>query len=620
MIGYLKFIIFSSLLVSYVAQGEKISPENSFTSSSCSMKEDSPLKRKIREEVKSADCKRIAQFCRMQVQNRLKWGKFNDESIAQALADPDLVLASHIARYFSQPKVCEKSSCDALKDHKFVEWLFTCPDLFRDLAFANCGSWNTMGILRSIWQKENGQLDGILLNLAAGVALNAHEYSEEELLAKYDFYKQSYADGNLFVQFKTLKPWEMSIVTKTILNIGQIDDMAWAQNYLALRPKIKEGNIGQTACGLIPYRSKNKNGVSVHAGAAFYDNNPISLKIYTEYGGVCGAVSKGASGFCRVKGIPSYPIGQPGHCAFIWKKPGNHWVIGNNVCGGWNWSEGNGPIPWKGPTACIQALDHYLVMGQTEESNNAYYFALLVQSPELKDRLLEYALKQNRKNYPAWQEVLNRMKKRQGMSPEQVLTTALELNASFEEEPAVLEYLVNHHLAPNVKRLLDPFQLSALMLNRAETEESQDIYLRNLWKQARKDIPELMQMKMVYDHKTSTYLFGKWAEFYRKNDKIINSRVKMRTSVFLQKTIVSLNAYRKTRSEIVDFYMKFLTEWKDDRYISMALDFVEQSLKEITDRSVLKDTLNMGVKLAELKKSERTAEKYRERLKTLDED
>lgn len=603
-----------------MAQGEKKSLENSLSTPDYSRREDGPLKRKIRKEVKSADCKRIARFCSMQVQDRLKWGKFNDESINLALTDKDLVLASHVARYFSQPEVCEKSSSDALKDPKFVDWLFTCPDLFRDLAFANRGSWKTMDILRSIWKKEGGRLDGVLLNLAVGIALNANEYSEEELLAKYHFYKKSYVDGNLFVQFKTLKPWEMSIVTKTILNIGKIDDMEWAQNYLAARPKIKEGNIGQAACGLIPYRSKNKNGISVHAGGAFYDNNPISLKIYTEYGGVCGAVSKGASGFCRVKGIPAYPIGQPGHCAFIWKKPGNHWVIGNNVCGGWNWSNGNGPIPWKGPTACIQAIDHYLVIGQTEESNNAYYFAMLAQSPDLKDRLLEYALKKNRKNYPAWQELLDQLKKKRGLPSEQLLAIALELNASFSEEPAVLEHLVNRHLAPSVKKILDPFQLLALMLNSAETEESHDIYLRNLWKQALKDIPELAQMKIAYDHKTSAYLFGKWTEFYRKNDRIINSRVKMKTSAFLQNTIASLNAHRKTRSEIADFYLKFLAEWKDDRYISTALEFIDQNLKEITDQAILKDTLNMGVKLAELKKNKSELGKYQKCLNALDTD
>lgn len=96
--------------------------------------------------------------------------------------------------------------------------------------------------------------------------------------------------------------------------------------------------------GFIPYRRKNLQGVSVHAGAAFYDHKPVTLKLYTEYGGVCGAVSKGAAGFLRAKGVPAWAIGQPGHCAFIWKHPGGHWKIGNNISG-WNWSTGKARYP-----------------------------------------------------------------------------------------------------------------------------------------------------------------------------------------------------------------------------------------------------------------------------------
>ncbi len=616
----MKFFIFLKIIVfyhmtTYSLANSEYNTHSIYSNSNNYSKNSNNIR--IQNEFVSADCKRIEQFCRTQVRDRLEWGKLNDESIEQALADKDLILACQIARYFSQPKVQEKKLCEALKDAKFVDWLFTCPNLFEDLAFANQGTWNTLGILRTIWQKEEGKLDGTLLNLAAGIALNANEYPEEELLARYDFYKQAYTNKNLFGQFNTLKPWEMAIVVKTIQHIGQIEDYTWAQQYLATKTKIKEDNIGQTACGLIPYRDKNKNGISVHAGGAFYDNNPVSLKIYTEYGGVCGAVSKGASGFCRVKGIPAYPVGQPGHCAFIWKKPGNHWVIGNNVCGGWNWSNGNGPIPWKGPTACIQALDHYLSMEKADESTNAYYCSLLVQSPTVKDRLLTYALQKNRKNYPAWQELLNGMKKKQGLTPEQISTTALELNRAFEEEPAVLEHLINNHLAPAAKKVLAPFQLSALMLDRIETGESRDIYLRNLWKLALKDIPVLSQMKVSYDQKTSDSLLNNWAAFYRKNDKMINSTVKKKTCAFLQQAMASLREHRKTRSEMIDFYLKFLMEWQDDRYFVIALEFVDSELKAITDQAVLKDTLALGIKLAELRKSKPTVKKYQDQLDAL---
>lgn len=103
---------------------------------------------------------------------------------------------------------------------------------------------------------------------------------------------------------------------------------------------------------------KNKQGISVHVGGAFYDHKPVSLQIYVEYGGVCGAVSKGAAGFVKAKGIPSYTIGQPGHCAFVWKGIDGEWKIGNNIYG-WVWSEGGSGGPWKGAVSTITELPRF---------------------------------------------------------------------------------------------------------------------------------------------------------------------------------------------------------------------------------------------------------------------
>lgn len=75
-----------------------------------------------------------------------------------------------------------------------------------------------------------------------------------------------------------------------------LEDLAWAQQFIEGK-NIKPEQAGGKFTGFIPYRKKNHRGISIHAGAAFYDNKPITLQLYTEYGGVCGAVSKGAAGF-----------------------------------------------------------------------------------------------------------------------------------------------------------------------------------------------------------------------------------------------------------------------------------------------------------------------------------
>ena len=38
--------------------------------------------------------------------------------------------------------------------------------------------------------------------------------------------------------------------------------------------------------------------------------------------GVCGAVSKFGASCCQAFGVAAMPVGQPGHCAMIWRAPG----------------------------------------------------------------------------------------------------------------------------------------------------------------------------------------------------------------------------------------------------------------------------------------------------------
>ncbi len=614
-------LLFASFFigVSYCSKGEEasgLSTLNADQPQSTRQGEDSVLKRRIRSELGSADCRRIAQYCRALVCDRLERGKLSDEAISRTLKDKDLLFAVHLARYFSQPEVQKKTPCKALQDASFADWLVNNPGIVEDLAFSNRDHGGILDWLHTIWQQENGKLEGPLLNLAVGVALNAGAYPDEVLQAKYDFYKQSYANDALFPVFKDLKPWEMSVVLQTINNIGQVEDFAWGQQYLSKRPKITEKNIGNAACGLIPYRDKNKDGISVHTGGAFYDHKPVSLQIYTEYGGVCGAVSKGSSGFCRAKGVPAFPVGQPGHCALVWRQPGSHWVIGNNVCGGWNWAQGSGPIPWSGAGATILALEHFLSMDNAKESMDAYYCSQLVSQPDRSASLLSYSLRQNRKNYLAWKTKLDRLKKDKSASPQELEMVGGELNAAFGEEPAVLEHLVNKDFAPCSKKM-SRLQLAALMLNKIDSGESRDIYLRNLWPQAVKNIPELADMKIKYDHKTSSSLLSAWEEFYKKNSKP-KSRTRPQTCSFLEETISSLGSHRKTHDEMLSFYLKLLTLWKDNGVLlTKASEFIDTMLKDDKEPEMLKSRLEFGIQVETMRGEKVKVKKYKDRLDSM---
>ena len=394
----------------------------------------------------------------------------------------------------------------------------------------------------------------------------------------------------------------------TIESIGDPSDYQWALDYLDKKDKVKPSNIGDVATGFIPYRSKNKNGISVHQGSLFYDNKPISLQLYIEYGGVCGAVSKGASGFCRVKGIPAYPVGQPGHYAFIWKKSENNWVIGNNVCGGWNWIQGGLSIPWEGPAIMIQVLDHYLGLSDNRKSTTMFYWACLVKDLSLRDQLVEESIKCNRKNYPAWEAKLRKISKKQfGLNLKNIMKG---LQTAFHEEPAFMEYIIQSHVIPKMKGIKNKEILHILsyLVDKKESATSQEIYLRNAWKLICENISELSEMKIHYDHKTSSNILQRMKE-YCLSDKI-KSQTKKKICFFLQEVISSLETCNNTRKRFVNLYIDLLGSWKNERLNDVAHEFVKSYPISYSNKEYLKDLLTIGLNIAKSQKDDFTIKQY----------
>ena len=59
----------------------------------------------------------------------------------------------------------------------------------------------------------------------------------------------------------------------------------------------------------------------------------MTLAVMLEYGGVCGAISRFGTSMSQAFGVPAMPVGQPGHCAFLWQKQAHEWSINNNISG-----------------------------------------------------------------------------------------------------------------------------------------------------------------------------------------------------------------------------------------------------------------------------------------------
>lgn len=528
----------------------------------------------------------IAGLCREYVQKKLEAEKtFSVESL---LKDPELAQACYMAHFFALVGRERTYILHELKDREFVKWLLDHPEAFEKLAFARASGKDTLAVLRNIWVKEGKELAGVGFNMALGAALASSSREPEECEARYDFYKKSFAEKKLFPQFITLEPWEFGILFQ---GRESIEELAWAQEYSSRKKTFKAQNAGYAACSFIPYRMKNKQGVSVHAGGAFYDHKPVSLQIYVEYGGVCGAVSKGAAGFVKAKGIPSYTIGQPGHCVFVWKGMDGEWKIGNNIYG-WIWSEGGSGGPWKGAVSTITELPRFWKGENASSSNLCYYLSLLAADSQKAEVLLEEALKRNSSNYSAWQALMRRKGR---LGEKDKLALLEQFKKAFPGNPTLWEYFVKRELGIDWKKA-NGYAVYPRLLAENESWDSVDAYMRNFCALARQDIPD-MAGKLSYEVKTKRSFFKNWLKFYQQNK--VDRKVRVQTCAVLEKALPHLLSREKTALQFLGFYGQVLDLWKDKQLSARADACLTAWLKEVDKPSLRKKMAEIGLKAAD---------------------
>ncbi len=148
---------------------------------------------------------------------------------------------------------------------------------------------------------------------------------------RYEAYVAWDREGVLFATFRDLSAWELRYV---VGSWSTNEDLVWARanikDELRRRDKVGDG------AHMLAYNLFNKSGVSVQEGRRFYDDKPMTMAVMLEYGGVCGAISRFGSSMSQAFGVPAMPIGQPGHCAFLWQKEPHAWSINNDISG---WAE-----------------------------------------------------------------------------------------------------------------------------------------------------------------------------------------------------------------------------------------------------------------------------------------
>ena len=544
-----------------------------------------PLQR-LAWQMEGGDVRSIAGLCREYVQKKLEAEKtFSVESL---LKDRELAQACYMAHFFALVGKERTYILHELKDRGFVKWLLDHPEVFEKLTFAKSSGKDTLAVLRNIWVREGKELSGVGFNMALGAALVSTSREPEACEARYDFYKKSFAEKKLFPQFITLEPWEFGILFQ---GRESIEELAWAQEYSSRKKTFKAQNAGYAACSFIPYRMKNKQGISVHAGGAFYDHKPVSLQIYVEYGGVCGAVSKGAAGFVKAKGIPSYTIGQPGHCAFVWKGMDGEWKIGNNIYG-WIWSEGGSGGPWKGAVSTITELPRFWKGENASSSNLCYYLSLLAADSRKSEVLLEEALKRNPSNYSAWQAL---MRKKGRLGEKDKLALLEQFKKAFPGNPTLWEYFVKRELGIDWKKA-NGYAVYPRLLAENESWDSVDAYMRNFCALARKDIPD-MAGKLSYEVKTKRSFFKNWLKFYQQNK--VDRKVRVQTCAVLEKALPHLLSREKTALQFLGFYGQVIDLWKDKQLSARADACLTAWLKEVDKPSLRKKMAEIGLKAAD---------------------
>lgn len=226
-----------------------------------------------------------------------------------------------------------------------LEWILTDTEIlgaFLGAGDLDAGSWAES--LRVFCRLLDADLEGRIRKgglpqrLAIATALSwsdpvrwMADGTEIDPVARWRSYLEWDEQGLLYATFRDLCTWELRYV---VGSWSSDEDLVWARanikDELRRRDKVGDG------AHMLSYNLFNKDGVSVQEGRRFYDGKPMTLAIMLEYGGVCGAISRFGTSMSQAFGVPAMPVGQPGHCAFLWQKEPHRWSINNDISG---WAE-----------------------------------------------------------------------------------------------------------------------------------------------------------------------------------------------------------------------------------------------------------------------------------------
>ena len=302
-----------------------------------------------------------------------------------------------------------------MKDTEWLELYLTCGlvPYQKDLG---------VQILYRIWVEEKGEVQNKALAVALASCWGGGETWKEPALAsmlpnkfnpvrRYKFFQKQDKKGLLHPNYKNLKAWELRFV---VANPGQDWDDA-SYEYAARAINMPWDKYG-LACWAATYTGTSKFGDSVQGGAYNLPyNNESQAEATHRNGGVCGAMSHLGAVAAMAHGIPSYSVGQPGHCAYAVRTERGNWV------GGFGGPDGymhNMIFGFRAPTSynLMEA-----VFGDDEKVAKAYRKSLCARGLEAAgkdaeaEKMWRSALKDS-PMHPFFRAALHALMKKRGMT------------------------------------------------------------------------------------------------------------------------------------------------------------------------------------------------------------
>lgn len=287
-----------------------------------------------------------------------------------------------------------------MHDSDALEALLTSGDVEDD-------KWKeAIDMVTEIVRQDPNAKKGLKLKLAIAIGLtfsteviSMADGSSIDGIERYHNFAHWADNRDLLEPFYNLNAWQMRYV---VGSWAKDEELVWARAN-ALEDFRDPNKIGSVTHSMVEYKLYNDDGISVH-DSGYYYGKPVTLEWIHTIGGVCGAISKFGSGMAQAFGIPALPVGQPGHCAFIWLKNGTEWYLDNDISG-WPGSTTHTGIQytWK-----MQA-PFFVMMNEAQNNPEKYrlsekmkILATSFAGLQYKFQLLEEASSVCPQNYALW--------------------------------------------------------------------------------------------------------------------------------------------------------------------------------------------------------------------------